>query len=184
MSKFLNISTDNSLGGDSASDEVVSSQKALKTYIDSTVGYTAGDGINITDNEISVDGEEAETVDGEEAETVDVEQASTVASSTISGWSMPSSNYIDLTLGASGATYTAPANGWFAGWTTQSPGNFQFMNFMVGNVNDGYACEAVIPSSFQCPTLLPVKKGQVMTVQYNTSGLTMFRFYYAESENV
>ena len=29
-------------------------------------------------------------------------------------WAMPSNTYVDLTLGASGATYTAPANGWFA----------------------------------------------------------------------
>ena len=35
MTKFLNISTDNTLGGNSASDEVVSSQKATKGYIDS-----------------------------------------------------------------------------------------------------------------------------------------------------
>ena len=33
--KFLNISTDSTLGGNSPADEVVSSQKALKTYIDS-----------------------------------------------------------------------------------------------------------------------------------------------------
>ena len=30
MTKFLNISTDNTLGGNSPSDEVVSSQKAIK----------------------------------------------------------------------------------------------------------------------------------------------------------
>ena len=56
MTKFLNISTDTTLGGSSASDEVVSSQKALKTYIDNNGGssYTAGTGIDITSNTISV----------------------------------------------------------------------------------------------------------------------------------
>lgn len=34
MTKFLNISTDNTLGGNSPSDDVVSSQKAIKTKID------------------------------------------------------------------------------------------------------------------------------------------------------
>ena len=38
MTKFLNISTDDTLGGNSPSDEVVSSQKALKTYIDNQGG--------------------------------------------------------------------------------------------------------------------------------------------------
>lgn len=40
MTKFLNISKDNTLGGSSASDEVVSSQKAVKEYCDSKVGST------------------------------------------------------------------------------------------------------------------------------------------------
>ena len=41
MTKFLNISTDNTLGGNSPSDEVVSSQKALKEYIDNNTGGNA-----------------------------------------------------------------------------------------------------------------------------------------------
>lgn len=170
MSKFLNISTDNSLGGDSASDEVVSSQKALKTYIDSTVGYTAGDGINITDNEISVD--------GEEAETIDVEQASTVASSTISGWSMPSSRYIDLTLGASGATYTAPANGYFQiavleGTILQLYNNTRG-SFWKASTSDGEAFAETIAC----------QQGDEIQCYYVYTIFRWFRFYYAESENV
>lgn len=39
MTKFLNISTDNTLGGASPSDETVSSQKAIKEYVD---GQDAG----------------------------------------------------------------------------------------------------------------------------------------------
>ena len=38
MTKFLNISTDNSLGGNSPSDQVVSSQKAIKEYVDNKGG--------------------------------------------------------------------------------------------------------------------------------------------------
>lgn len=38
MTKFLNISTDNTLGGVSPSDSTVSSQKAVKDYIDAQVG--------------------------------------------------------------------------------------------------------------------------------------------------
>lgn len=55
-SKFLNISTDTTLGGNSASDETVSSQKAIKAYVDNNSGstYTAGTGIDITNDIISV----------------------------------------------------------------------------------------------------------------------------------
>lgn len=38
MTKFLNISTDNTLGGSSPSDETVSSQKAIKEYVDNHGG--------------------------------------------------------------------------------------------------------------------------------------------------
>lgn len=48
MTKFLNISTDTTLGGASPSDETVSSQKAIKAYVDSQSGagvtaYTAAE---------------------------------------------------------------------------------------------------------------------------------------------
>ena len=46
-SKFLNISTDTTLGGSSASDSTVSSQKAIKAYVDSQTG-TAPAFANIT----------------------------------------------------------------------------------------------------------------------------------------
>lgn len=47
MTKFLNISTDTTLGGNSPSDETVSSQKAIKSYVDSQTG-TAPAFANIT----------------------------------------------------------------------------------------------------------------------------------------
>lgn len=47
MTKFLNISTDNTLGGSSASDETVSSQKAIKEYVDNN---TAPAGSYVTTN--------------------------------------------------------------------------------------------------------------------------------------
>lgn len=52
MTKFLNISTDNTLGGNSPSDETVSSQKAIKDYVDSHGGggSTAIDNLSITQN--------------------------------------------------------------------------------------------------------------------------------------
>ena len=62
MSTFLNISRDTTLGGNSPSDLAVSSQKAVKAYVDAHSGgggstYTAGTGIDITNDVISVDGE-------------------------------------------------------------------------------------------------------------------------------
>lgn len=41
MTKFFNISTDNTLGGNSPSDAIVSSQKAIQEYIDNTLSGKA-----------------------------------------------------------------------------------------------------------------------------------------------
>lgn len=98
---------------------------------------------------------------------------------TIVGWSMPSSRYIDLTLGASGSTYTAPANGWF------------FLSKIAGS--DFYYASMGSPkmfdfreayrTSFLTPCVA-VLKGDVVTVDYNATGQTsVFRFIYAEGEN-
>lgn len=60
VSTFLNLDTDTTLGGSNAADNVVASQKAIKAYVDAHGGggttYTAGSGIDITNNVISVDG--------------------------------------------------------------------------------------------------------------------------------
>ena len=46
-SKFLNLSTDNTLGGNSPSDDKAVSEKAIKNYVDNTVPtieeYTASE---------------------------------------------------------------------------------------------------------------------------------------------
>lgn len=163
MSKFLNISTDNTLGGNSASDDTVSSQKAVKEYVDSQTGtapafanitgqptdnanlatalnnkqdtlvsgtniktinntsilgsgnidiqgggsYTAGDGIDITNNVISVDG-----VTTSEVTLATV--ATTGAYSDLSGTpTIPTVNNATLTIqknGSNVATFTANAS--------------------------------------------------------------------------
>lgn len=64
MTKFLNISTDNTLGGNSPSDSTVSSQKAIKTLID-TKQDTLVSGTNIkTVNNVSLLGSGNITISG------------------------------------------------------------------------------------------------------------------------
>ncbi len=105
-------------------------------------------------------------------------------SSLISSYAMPSGRAIDLTLGASGTTYTAPANGWF------------YLNKVAGS--DWYYCEftcAVEGSYDSLPCWgsdyktspikiwTPVKKGAKIKVNYNATGKTnYFKFIYAEGE--
>lgn len=91
--------------------------------------------------------------------------------------SMPSSRYIDLTLGASGTTYTAPANGWFT------------LNFTSSGTNGFIAMYARIAASstansgrYGITAGIPVAKGENMSVFYGNGSADLFRFYYAEGE--
>jgi hypothetical protein len=99
-------------------------------------------------------------------------------SSVIAGYAMPSNRYIDLTLGASGSTYTAPANGWVAIAKACSSGQFIFM------VNgSGVATQNWGAGSGYIQSYLPVSKGKPFIVDYTASGATaFFRFHYAEGD--
>ena len=98
--------------------------------------------------------------------------------SIISGWGMPSGRYIDLTLGASGSTYTAPANGWFECGCTGTVGSTYFEL-----VAPGSSATASYTGGWARASI-PVRKGDVMTVYYGGNNFTkqFFLFMYAEGE--
>ena len=100
--------------------------------------------------------------------------------SEISGWGMPSSKYIDLTLGASGSKYTAPANGWVQAVCNSSSDSPAFIE-----VNTEYASST--GTRYQgCwgRATIPVTKGRTFDVYYGGAGFEIktFRFTYAEGE--
>lgn len=94
----------------------------------------------------------------------------------MSSMGLPSETYIDLTLGASGSTYTAPANGWFT-----------FAKFTNGTNQHIFIKGSLIGSELKAPNsgtgltvFLPVQKGDSVRVGYNAGGETgYFRFIYA-----
>lgn len=96
--------------------------------------------------------------------------------SLLSGLGMPSNRYIDLTLGASGSSYTAPANGWFA--------------FYCGSICDSrivtkgglFGNTALGKSDFANNNTVSVLKGDTVTLKYSTSTGSSLRFYYCEGE--
>lgn len=106
----------------------------------------------------------------------------------LSGLGMPSSRYIDLTLGASGSSYTAPANGYFsvagAFDTTPSQTNVVYLMMSCG----GLQSRSTVTVSVSAGVSIPAKKGQSMYLEYRNFKLTgysyaYFRFVYAEGEN-
>ena len=90
---------------------------------------------------------------------------------------MPSNKYIDLELGASGTTYTAPADGWF--WiSVRSSAASQFIN--LGNGISGYTQNYSVTSNDQINLMRPVRKNEIVYIYYSTGGaVNDFRFIYA-----
>lgn len=102
---------------------------------------------------------------------------STAGKALASGLGMPSSRYINLTLGASGSTYTAPANGWF-----NIVGGSKSGNKWVNVSNGIYSMASTsISGVYNAKVLYPVKKGDIVTVSYTLdTDNPIFRFIYAE----
>lgn len=116
----------------------------------------------------------------------DMDNLSNTGKSLISGLGMPSDNYDDLTLGASGATYTAPANGWFI-FRKTATGAGQYIGATNlgknGTSNIADSCIFATGNGAQLAVTIPAKKGDIIGYGYTTAGATItFRFVYAEGE--
>lgn len=104
-------------------------------------------------------------------------------SSTVSGWGMPSSKYIDLTIGATNTRYTAPANGWVNFEMRMTSGLHQ-----LSNVTKNYLGMVQYTTGTNTMTVscIPVCKGDIFTIVYNNQGSNTannrLRFMYAEGE--
>lgn len=104
----------------------------------------------------------------------------------VSGLSMPSDRYINLTLGANNTEYTAPANGYYC--ISQNVTQDKYLRLCVMlNGMEYYAFRLTAKSSnIWGDYILPVKKGDIVKLQY--SGITgstnaFFRFIYAQGES-
>lgn len=102
--------------------------------------------------------------------------------SIISGWSKPSDKYINLSLGRSGNSYQAPANGWF-NLCIQSTSNSQYVILEYRDRNTFRVTSFSSHAGQWCAVILPVKKGQIITTEYDADGeVEAFKFFYAEGE--
>lgn len=104
-----------------------------------------------------------------------------VDTAAVSGLGMPSDRYINLTVGVSGSTYTAPANGWFCcgGGPSTGAGLISF------EANKGLYQQIHTSSKGEFLGLIrPVSKGDTLTINYRAMNNLFLRFTYAQgSEN-
>ena len=92
---------------------------------------------------------------------------------------MPSGKYVGLTLGASGSTYTAPADGYL----TFGKDATDYGQYLVLVNNSAADLEVVNKSASNAgyiQSYIVAKKGDSIRVEYTLAGSThLFRFIYA-----
>lgn len=96
----------------------------------------------------------------------------------LSGLGMPSNRYIDLTVGVSGSTYTAPANGWFSWYCNQNNNGYVFVQTSASLLPN-----RVPNSSHDMAGFIPVKQGNIVYVEYANLAFNRLRFIYSEGAN-
>ena len=95
---------------------------------------------------------------------------------------MPSDRYVDLTLPVSLSTITAPADGYiFFEKITTAANQYVALYVNAPDSSAMYGANNDLPAANAYPfVLIPVKKGAVVTDEYNAAGTyTRFRFIYA-----
>lgn len=131
-----------------------------------------GDGLTVQNNKL--------IADTTKVADVDFSNATDVAKIMMANASMPSTTkYVDLTLLASGSTYTAPADGFI-----------QLRMVATGNNNCGFSLyspgqnlghnEEVFQVGAHIGTYLEVQKGQTYSIDYWNATGELFRFIYAK----
>lgn len=83
----------------------------------------------------------------------------------LQSYSLPGNRYIDLTLGPSGSTYTAPADGWFICSGNNGYSVLQKTSDLMTSVS-----QALPGNWFGAHTYIPVKKGGsgfCLSLQFN-----------------
>ena len=130
-----------------------------------------------TKTEIEVDIDEIATDLNGKAD-IDLTNVNNSGTSRGAGWAMPSGTNINLTLGASGSSYTAPADGWIV-LIKVATSNGQYLTL--------YNNTSLIESSIRSAAsdahaiYIPVKKGDKVYTYYSFGGTTnRFKFVYAE----
>ena len=110
---------------------------------------------------------------------IDLSNITDTGKITIAHLGMPSNTYENLTLGASGTTYTAPADGWFSCILSVTTGTFNMSNTTASS---SYGTMFYVNTTSIVKALLPVRKNDGMLLQYTAAATQTYktlRFIYA-----
>lgn len=99
----------------------------------------------------------------------------------IASMGMPSDTIINLTLGASGTTYTVPANGWVYSRVYSNASGQEFFLRGIPVTGGEYGYRMFSSGANQLlAAAIPVKKGETFSVIYSTpTTSSQLKFFYA-----
>lgn len=128
-----------------------------------------------TDIQVNIDNI---TTDLNSKADTDLSNLSTVGKVAVAHLGMPSNKWVGLSIPVSMTQLTMPADGYLYSVIFASSSSMGMMNMMNGT---GFGNMKQIPANSAEKMYLPVRKGDVVTVEYNNlAETTTMQFYYAE----
>lgn len=166
--KGLDVSRSSSIYGNSTTVQ----PQSIKVFYYVVIATTTKTSIEVDIDEIATDLSGKADVDLTNLSNVGLIKGASLA--------MPSSTYKDLTLGASGSSYIAPANGWFC--FGANAGDASSFAILYSLTREGVASKSSSVGSNSYFVIIPVSKGDSVLLAYSASALSslVFRFYYAQ----
>ena len=131
---------------------------------------------------LTTDGADATWGDINDKADIDLSNLNNAGTATGAGLALPSVTYDTLTLGASGSTYTAPANGYFMLYTEFSSGYQVYLDIYVNGSDLGMTHQHFWGNyNDHGRIFVPVLKGQTITFVTNGTFTNVdFKFIYAK----
>lgn len=124
--------------------------------------------------------EEGIHTSGYVAADADLSNLTTAGKAKVSHLAMPSSSSVNVTLGATGSTYTAPADGYYSIQKASGASN-EYLNLINATIDNFKSTTWSSAAGQYWALTLPVKKNDVLWITYTFSGVTdYFKFFYAE----
>jgi len=108
---------------------------------------------------------------------VDMDNLSTTGKNAIATASMPSGNFVQLNVGVSGASYTAPGDGYFCAYAKTNVANGWVMLITPNSGSVNKSLEPVVDNYIGCS--IPASSGQSVSLIYTGVTFEYFVFCYA-----
>jgi len=170
----LNASRSSSIYGASTTVQppAVTALPCIKAF-SSVVGdatVVAGQLVNEIQSKVSLDGSNTSSI-------------GSTLSTYMAHAAMPSEQYESLTCPATGGTVQAPADGWIYFKNNATSGDNGNKSITLTNNDTGFAVRSLVyatGSNVDMKIYLPVRKSEVVKVDYNVSGNAVLIFYYAD----